>query len=316
MTSAPDRSAPKRPAPRDPYEAITARLLRHMAEGTMPWVQPWAHGGHGGLPVNGTTGRAYQGVNVLTLWLAGYPSPRWYTYRQAQAQGGQVRKGERGCPILFFKMREREDPTTGETRSIPLARTSTVFNEGQIEWDGRAAEGPGAPRTYLAPSEVIVLSGAEVRHGGDVACYSVSLDVITLPPFASFDSEAAYWATALHELVHWSGAPHRLNRDLAAGQSDLHAYAFEELVAEIGSAFLCARLGVPGREAHAGAYLQHWMEIGRQDTRAFARAARLAQTAADALLAGPPLGPSPTVEDGAETSAPEREATGAHALVS
>ena len=275
---------PPTPSATDPYDKITTRLLEQLEAGTLPWIKPWTS--TIGRPVNGATGRSYSGINILMLWASGWTAPRWFTYRQAQAAQGHVRRGEKGTPILFFRLVERADPKTGETKEIPFARTHTVFNEDQIEWP----EGPPAPtatpaaQTYPAPAALIQNAGADIRTGGDRAFYSVSGDFVRLPPFEAFASEERYWATVLHELVHWTGAAHRLDRPFGAPGSV--EYAFEELVAEIGAAFLCAALGVPAIDRHASAYIQHWMTVGRQDKRAFVRAARWAQAAADALLEG------------------------------
>jgi antirestriction protein ArdC len=278
---------PRDEAKPDPYAEVTARLLAAMAEGTVPWVRPWKCRGKGAgaLPTNGATGRPYSGINVLTLWLAGQVegSHRWFSYKQAQALGGQVHRGETGARILFFRMLERKDRSTGAVVEVPMARTSAVFNELQIDW--AAGEGPelvGGPEAYPEASVLLAKSGADIRSGGDRAFYSVGQDYIRLPPFEAFRSEEDYWATALHELVHWTGAASRLGRAFGPMGSD--AYAFEELVAEIGAAFLCARLGLPPIDRHNAAYLAHWMQVGRQDKRAFVRAASLAQKAADFIL--------------------------------
>ena len=272
----------KAAAPVDAYAEVTARLLAEMEQGVLPWTKPWSAkaGSALGLPMNGSTGRTYRGVNILTLWLGGWCSPRWYSYRQAQALGGQVRRGEKGARILFFRMLEKEDTQTGEVEEVPLARLSSVFNEEQIDW----AEGAPAAVEDVYPEARLVLtkSGADVRTGGAKAYYSPSGDYIRLPAFEAFESEERYWATALHELVHWTGAPARLDRDFGAQGTE--AYAFEELIAEMGAAFLCAQLGIPAIDRHAGAYLKHWMARGRQDKRAFVRAASLAQKAADYIL--------------------------------
>lgn len=269
-------------APADAYAEVTARLLAVMEQGSLPWVKPWSvqAGPSLGLPLNGSSGNTYRGINILTLWSGEWCSARWFSYRQAQALGGQVRRGEKGAKILFFRMLEKET-ATGEVEEIPMARLSSVFNEEQIDWGE-----DGAPETVerVFPDVQVVLekSGADLRSGGSRAYYSPSADYIRLPAFDAFESETMYWATALHELVHWTGAPQRLDRTFGAKGTE--AYAFEELVAEMGAAFLCAQFGLPSIDRHAGAYLQHWMTQGKQDKRAFARAATLAQKAADFIL--------------------------------
>lgn len=273
----------KTTAPVDAYAEVTARLLAVMEQGQLPWVRRWSvqAGPSLGLPLNGSSGNTYRGINILTLWSGAWSSARWFSYRQAQTLGGQVRRGEKGAKILFFRMLEKENAETGEVDEIPMARLSSVFNEEQIDWGDE-----GAPEAieHVYPDAQVVLqkSGADIRTGGSRAFYSTSEDYIRLPAFEAFESEGFYWATALHELVHWTGAAHRLDRTFGAKGTE--AYAFEELVAEMGAAFLCAQLGLPPIDRHAGAYLQHWMTQGKQDKRAFARAATLAQKAADYIL--------------------------------
>jgi len=282
-TKAAPRNRKPKAVPVDAYAEVTARLLAAMEQGDLPWHKPWSakSGAAVGWPMNGTTQRPYSGVNVLTLWMGEWCSPRWYSYKQAQGLGGQVRRGEKGSRILFFRMLEKEDVATGETKEIPMARLFSMFNEEQIDWSEGAPEPAEAPE-YPEASLILEKSGADIRSGGGRAYYNPTEDYIRLPAFEAFESEERYWATALHELVHWTGAKSRLGREFGLRGSE--AYAFEELVAEMGAAFLCARLGVPAIDRHAGAYLQHWMQAGRQDKRAFAKAASLAQKATDYVL--------------------------------
>lgn len=274
----------KQYAVKDAYAEVTARLLAEMEQGKLPWHKPWQAeaGPMLGCPENGVSGRGYNGINVLTLWMGAWCSKRWFSYRQAQGLGGQVRRGEKGSSILFFKMLETEDRATGEAKNIPMAKLSAVFNEEQIDWAEGAPE-VGEPAVYPEVSLLVEKSGATFLSGGARAYFNVTEDHIRLPAFDAFESEERYFATALHELVHWTGHESRLGREMAGGP-ETEAYAFEELVAEMGAAFLCARLGVPSIDRHAGAYLKYWMAVGRQDKRAFARAASLAQKAADYLL--------------------------------
>ena len=225
----------------------------------------------------------------------GYALNRWLTYRQALALGAQVRRGEEGTPVVFFKMLEVEgaaascvDDDAGIDRKVvPLLRAFTVFNAAQIE--GLPSEllpAPSAPdwSPLAAAEEVLRQSGALIHHGGVQAYYSPVKDVIWLPEPARFTCAEDYYRVALHELTHWSGHAARCNRPLQ-GRQHIEAYAFEELVAEMGSAFLCGHCGLPASLQHAS-YVDHWLQALRNDRRLIFTAAALAQKASDYLLAG------------------------------
>jgi antirestriction protein ArdC len=267
---------------KDIVVSVTRSILEQLEAGTPPWHRAWAGGGGGGLPRR-ATGEPYRGVNVFILAMANRPSPHWLTYKQAAAVGGQVRKGERGTGIVFFKPiavpdRDRD----GETKTIPMARGYTVFNSAQC--DGlppRYNPPPAAPRNSgerLADVDTYIANtGAVIRHGGDRAFYRPSADMIGIPDMGQFDDPAAFYATLLHECMHWTGAAARLDRRLS--------YAEEELVAEMGAALLCATLGVSltPRPDHA-AYIAAWIEqIRGGDNRLIFRAAAAAQRAVDYL---------------------------------
>jgi len=282
----------------DIYQSVTNRIIAALETGTPPWVRPW-QGAIDPLPINGDSQRAYRGVNFITLaieaQLGGYSRNVWMTYRQAASRGGQVRKGARGCPVVFWKLRkinataETEPwPCTDdvEQRIIPLIRYSTVFNVAQI--DGLPAEFCEPPDTVPiwtseeAAETIINKSGAIVRHGGFRAFYQPEQDYIQLPSPNAFADAGSYYATALHELAHWSGHPTRLNRQLGA-RFGAHAYAIEEIIADICSASLCAHSRINGQLQHA-AYVQNWLQVLRNDKRAIFIAATRAQNAADFLL--------------------------------
>ena len=229
---------------RDHYQEVTDRIVAALESGTRPWHQPWDNGSPG-MPLNGATGRRYHGINVLLLAMTSFAlggDPRFCSYKQAADRGWQVRKGEKGTTVFFFKRMLVEDrgaapDAEDRTKAIPMLRAYTVFNGSQIE---------GIP-AYLAPDVteapwrrpeaadiILTNSKAMVRTGGDKAFYSPSLDYIQLPEAASFHSPEAFAATALHEAAHWSGAKHRLDRDLS-GRFGTAAYAQEELRAELAS---------------------------------------------------------------------------------
>jgi antirestriction protein ArdC len=280
-------------AARDLHQDVTDRIVAAIEAGTKPWECDWLRGG---LPRR-YTGQHYRGINLLLLGMVaadrGYASPTWLTFNQAKAMGGMVRKGEKGTPIVFFKKLERTETNEAgeeETRGIPMLRGYTVFNVDQIDSlpDGfGGADGAVlAPKARdLAAEQALKSSGATIREdGGARAYYSRREDSVHLPAFDSFTSTGGYLATLAHELIHWTGAPSRLDRVKGAAFGDKD-YAFEELVAEIGAAFTCARLGVAGEhiDNHA-AYVASWLKALKDDKRAIFRAAAQAQAAADHVL--------------------------------
>lgn len=273
---------------------LTESLIAQIEAGTAPWLCPWSREPMS-LPRNARTGRGYNGINVLILWAAaagaGYRDARWLTFRQALDLGGAVRKGEKGTRIVFWRFFGREETSADGTtveRRIPVARVYTVFNAEQC--DGLELEALPPPRTFahddVAPAEAaraLARSvGAAVREGGAAAFYVPATDAITVPALERFQSPADFAATLVHELVHWTGAPSRCDRKLGARFGE-DAYAFEELVAEMGAAFACAHLGVEGRLQHAE-YLGHWARVLRADRYALLTAARLAEQAVEHLL--------------------------------
>ena len=281
----------------DIYSRVTARIVADLEQGTRPWLKPWSVEHTAGritrpLRANGTP---YRGMNVLLLWGEavdrGYVAPIWMTYKQAQETGAQVRKGERGATVVYanrFTTTETDEHGHEAEREIPFLKAYAVFNVEQI--DGLPAHfyaQPTTPLPYTARIEAadrfFTATGADIRHGGNRAFYSPALDFVQLPPFEAFTDAESYSATLAHELTHWTSHPSRLARELGKRHGD-HAYAFEELIAELGAAFLCADLGITPepRDDHA-AYLAHWLQVLKQDKRAIFSAAAHAQRAADHL---------------------------------
>lgn len=274
---------------RDVAAEITETITRQLEAGVAPWVRPWTSpGASTALPSNATTGKRYRGVNVMLLWAtaseAGYGDSRWLTFKQAKELGGHVRKGEKSTRVVFWRPIERtEESDAGEreTRKVWICRTYSVFNVEQCDkldldsLETTAAE-PGAAERIAAGC------GAEVVWGGDRACYSRTTDRIRMPCRERFASESACEAALLHELTHWTGHESRLGRQFGRRFGD-DAYAFEELVAELGAAFLCAELGVAGQLQHAE-YLGHWARVLEADRHAIFTASRLAFEAVELLL--------------------------------
>lgn len=299
---------------------ITDHIAAAIEAGVDTWQMPWrSQGGALHRPRNVASGKHYQGVNTLALWVAaetrGFTMPLWGTYRQWQAKGGQVRKGEKGAPIVFYKeldVARTEEGAEGETGRVLFARASWVFNAAQVDGYDAADDvaGPldGSGVTPLAHADALIrATGADIREGGDKAFYHTREDYIAVPDRSRFIGSAsstptdAWYATHLHELTHWSGAKQRLDRDLGH-RFGSEAYAMEELIAELGSAFLCADLGLDTapRPDHA-AYVAHWLKVLKADKRAIFTAASQADKAARFLLgfADPaPLRPEPPAVDG------------------
>ena len=269
------------------YTDIADRILSMLEAGDLPWNKPWSSIGGNGMPRNAVTKRAYSGVNVILLWAkamaSGYASQQWLTYKQAVELGGNVRKGEKGTHICFVSSFEKKTDA-GETERVPFLKSYTVFAVEQC--DGLNL--PAAPVVTVNPGQrdadcdaFIAATGADIRHGSGEACYMRKLDCIMLPDFAAFASSNGYYATALHEIVHWTGAPHRLDRTKGKVFGDI-AYAAEELVAELGSAFLCAEFGYD-TVTQSAAYIQSWIKMLKDDPRAFITAASAASKATEYL---------------------------------
>lgn len=290
MSRAKEPARPQ-PHPQDPHQAVTDRILADLETGVRPWTRPWADGGMGVRPLR-HDGQPYHGVNVLTLWaeaaLSDYSSPVWMTFRQALAIGGVVRKGEKGARVVYanrLTRREPDDHGQEAERSIAFLKTYTVFNLAQI--DGLDERYPPAPIPDLDPTlrvaaaeAFFAATGARIAHGGAQAFYAPGADRIQVPPFETFKDAESYYAVLGHEMTHWTAHPSRLDRHFGAGRFGSSAYAREELVAELGTAFLCADLGLSlePRPDHA-AYLASWLDILHGDKRFIFSAAAHAERA-------------------------------------
>jgi antirestriction protein ArdC len=284
----------------DVYTRVTHKILADLEQGVRPWVKPWnAEHAAGRIvrPLRGN-GKPYRGVNVLLLWGAaleqGFACPVWMTYKQAQELGAQVRKGEHGSLVVYANTITKTEiqADTGEEieREIPFMKAYTAFNVEQID---------GLPAHYYAkperPAESVENrdarlerffgnTGATIRHGGNRAFYSPAADVVQMPPFPAFKDAEAFYSILAHEMTHWTKAPSRLARDFGRQKFGDEGYAKEELVAELGAAFLCADLGITPevRDDHA-AYIGHWLNVLKGDKRFIFAAAAHAQRAVDHL---------------------------------
>ena len=276
---------------RDLYAEVTARILADLETGAAPWIKPWSATPGANVPCNAATNRPYSGCNVILLWMAqaaGYRTPRYLTYKQAMELGGHVRKGERGTKVYFVKRLEIEDADgSSPTRLVPMMREYTVFNVDQCDGlpdsitIGRSmrVRNPDA-RDDLA-DQFLHSTGADIREGHGEAYYVPSHDFISMPAFDAFKGADHFYGTVFHELTHWTAHKSRLNRDLK-NRFGSRNYAAEELVAELGAAFLCAEFGFDGDLPHAG-YIGHWIELLKADKRAFLTACSQASKAADYL---------------------------------
>jgi antirestriction protein ArdC len=277
---------------KDIYQAVTDRVIAELEQGVTPWIKPWS-GEADPLPRNLHSKRHYRGINHLVLTLVaateGYSTNQWLTFKQALDLGAHVRKGEKATSVVFYQMQSIELEQTdkvvdGETRRIPFLKVFSVFNRDQVDGLGQADS--------VEPSEIVEAdekaerimdkSGATIRHGGFQAFYAPKSDLIYLPTKTSFRDAAGYYSTALHELTHWTGHPSRLDRNMKGRFGD-SAYALEELIAELSSAFLAAHCRIDGQLQHAN-YIDSWLKVLHRDKRAIFIAASQAQKAADYLL--------------------------------
>lgn len=281
----------------DVYSRITSQIVADLEKGVRPWVKPWNDEHAAGRITRPLrhNGQPYSGINVLSLWMSAtaqnFAVPIWMTFRQALELDAHVRKGKKGSLVVYANSitRTEHDEKSGEDveREIPFLKAYNVFNVEQID---------GLPEIYYAKAattldpvtrieraeKFLAATGADIRHGGLSAYYSVTKDYIQMPPFESFRDAEAYYGTLSHEAMHWTSAKARLDRDFGGRRFGTNAYAMEELVAELGSAFLCADLELTAqpREENAS-YIKNWLEVLKSDNRAVFTAAAHAQRAPD-----------------------------------
>jgi len=298
------RTAKKNPA-FDMYKHITDQVIAHLQEGTIPWEKPWATSGARGFARSVSTGKAYQGINQLLLALQGNASPWWLTFNQAKALGGCVRGGESATKVAFWKRIKIIDEETQEEKTIPLLRHFSVFNAEQCDLPEEAIEklakrldklaGKKARRTkkqIIEEAQTVCdayLSREKIKltHGGDSAFYRPTSDSIGMPKMDSFKSANHYYTTLFHESVHSTGHSSRLDRGNdtrdRSRDKELQEYSREELVAEMGAAFLCGITGVANKsvDKNRDAYIKNWLTKLNDDPKAIVVASGHAGKAAD-----------------------------------
>ena len=282
----------------DLYTRITSRIIADLEQGVRPWLKPWnAEHAAGRItrPLR-HNGAAYRGINVLSLWGEamehGFACPIWMTYKQAQELGAQVRKGEHGSLVVYAdRIRRTDTDANGDDveHEIPFLKGYSVFNCEQIDGLPAKFSAPAAPVCdpvqRIAEAESFFRNTrADIRHGGARAYYAIEADFVQMPCFETFQDAESYYATLAHETTHWTRHAKRLNREFGRKRWGDEGYAAEELVAELGSAFLCADLGItPEPRADHASYIANWLTVLKNDKRAIFTAAAHAERAAGFL---------------------------------
>jgi antirestriction protein ArdC len=279
----------------DVYSLVNDRILEALSRGIIPWKRPWT----GRLPTNYDSGKEYRGINILTLGIAemvhGYSSPYWLTFLQAKKHGGHIGKGEKATYIVFSdrKVREvqKEDGTT-EEKVFHFVRSFPVFN-----WEQTSGVPKKESGVTLEPDRNLlevcneVLSNMPIppvyRESGSAAYYVPREDLVNLPPIETFESTSGYVATKFHEYGHSTGHKARLNRPgiMEVASFGGEEYSFEELVAELTSAYLCARHGIDNTLENSAAYIRHWIEALKNDKTLLMKASGKAMAAVDYIIA-------------------------------
>jgi antirestriction protein ArdC len=268
------------------YDRITERIVALLERGTVPWHKPW--NAKTGWPRNYVSKKPYRGINVFLLHAMSYESPCWLTFHQATELGGSIRKGEKSCPVVFWKQMKIEDEESGEAKKIPLLRIYHVFNVAQC--DGLKDAPPVKDEVVTVKPAQIVANMPQppvIKHGMTKAFYSPHADSVGMPARERFDSEEGYFATLFHELVHSTGHETRLRRATLAENNGFGSdpYCKEELIAEMGATFLCGHAEIVERTIdNSAAYLNGWLEQLKNDKTFIVQAAAQAQKAADFIL--------------------------------
>ena len=273
---------------KDRYQILTNQVIDLMEKHGSDWIKPWAtHAADSHH--NKFSGKAYRGTNcfftAISAYVNGFASNEWGTYKQWSDIGCQVKKGSKGTDIVYFDKIKIEDKETREEKMIPLLKGFCVFNADQVEgYEGKKPVIGERFDSHERTENMVINSGAIVKHGGGSAFYSPSTDHIQMPNKADFNSADGYYSTLLHEMGHWTGHATRLDRKLA-NRFGSEAYAFEELIAETASAFMAAFLETEAEPTpnHAK-YLNSWIKVLKNDKKAMMQAFSKAQKVADYLM--------------------------------
>ena len=268
----------------DIYDTVTNRIIENLEKGCIPWIKPWHT--ENTLDKNIKTGNEYNGINRIILGMSGYQSNVWGSFKQWKDLGANVKLHEKGTAIVFYKPVSGVKVTSeGETIIYnSVFTTSYIFNAEQVEGiEIKPREIEDKPfLNNLDIDNMVLNTGANIKHSGNSAYYRPSEDYINMPVKSDFNDEAGYYATLLHELTHWSGAKHRLDRTKGKRFGDT-AYAFEELIAELGSAFLCEKYSVKGDIRHEG-YIASWLKALKNDNKMIFSASAYAQKSTDYIV--------------------------------
>ena len=270
------------------YQIITDRVIEALKQGKVPWHKPWD--GEAGKPRSLVSKKAYRGINLFMLSMSEFSSPYWLTFKQAKKLGGHVKKGQHGSPCIYWNWVEKENEETGKTRKIPFLRCYTVFNVEQCEGIEVPKIEPVQKHNPIEACELVIENmpnRPEIRHQGHRAFYKPSSDYVQLPAKDSFYTAEGYYDTMYHELVHSTGHKSRLARPEIMNCTSFGSepYSKEELVAEMGAAFLAGHTGIENRTLdNSASYLRSWLRRFEQDNRLIVMAGAQAQKAADYIL--------------------------------
>jgi len=290
------------------YEIVTQSIIDRLTsaiesgETIAPWCKPW--NATNSAPLSGSTGKPYRGINWFILSMSGYASPYWFTFNQVRNLKGSVRKGEKSTAVVFWAMLEGIDKASGKAKKIPMLRYYRVFNYEQCDslpakYAGEAGE--TIEFEPIARAEAVVEGWADkpvIKHEGARACYTPSLDVVTMPAKESFKGNGEYYSTLFHELVHSTGANKRLNReDMGKGSFGTEIYSKEELTAEMGAAILASYCGITSTQDNSVSYLKGWLSKLRNEPKWLVSAAGHAQKAVDMILGTPAFNAEETASE-------------------
>ena len=293
---------------RNPNEIITERIVAALEAGTIPWRKPWRTAG--GLPMNLVSGNPYHGINVWMTIFQPYDSPYWLTFNQCRTRGGNVRKGEKGTPIIYYRLMDSKTETTksGKPKQFPWLSHSTVFNVEQCD-------GLEYPKPIMIDHDPIPICESVVNewddkptieHGGGVASYSRRRDTVNMPKLGRFDNPEYYYSSLFHELAHATGHESRQSRDLS-GCFGSTSYSLEELTAEMGSAMLCGHCGIDAKTLdNSAAYISTWLGRLKADPTLVVKAASKGQKAADMILGDKAMAPTKSDSDGDKAMTPTK----------